>query len=55
MIYIGIDVAKDKHDCFIPGEYIFNTLCAKFLIISVTSVSDSLRSRHKLLQGKIPH
>ena len=27
MIYIGIDVAKDKHDCFITnseGEVLFN-------------------------------
>jgi transposase len=21
MIYVGIDVAKDKHDCFIMGSY----------------------------------
>lgn len=28
MIYLGIDVAKDKHDCFITnsdGEVLFNT------------------------------
>ncbi len=30
MIYVGIDVAKDKHDCFITnsdGEGIIQVLC----------------------------
>ncbi len=29
MIYVGIDVAKDKHDCFIinsDGEVLFTTI-----------------------------
>ena len=31
MIYVGIDVAKDKHDCFITnsvGEVLFNSFTA---------------------------
>ena len=37
MIYIGIDVAKDKHDCFITnseGEVLFN---ATMRMVSMTS------------------
>ena len=41
MIYIGIDVAKDKHDCFITnseGEVLFNALLFQTMrMVSMTS------------------
>ena len=52
MIYVGIDVAKDKHDCFITnsdGEVLFNSFTIsnnresfKTLFLKIKSVSDDL-------------
>lgn len=43
MIFVGIDVAKDKHDCFIPnsdGEVLFNAF----------TITNSLEGFHDLYQ-----
>ena len=52
MIYVGIDVAKDKHDCFITnsdGEVVFKSFTISnnregfdFLFQRIISVSDDL-------------
>ena len=52
MIYVGIDVAKDKHDCFITnsvGEVLFNSFTIsnnrdgfETLFQKIQSVSDDL-------------
>ena len=41
MVYVGIDVAKDKHDCFITnsgGEVLFSIILFTILFVGVSGV-----------------